>query len=62
MTIRIHPLAGTSTELDLALLRAGHETGWWDDHGHPAPWPDDIDEWSPTKTNPITTTPTSTDF
>lgn len=28
-------------EHDLALLAAGHETGWWDDHGRPAPWPAD---------------------
>ena len=23
-------------------LRAGHETGWWDDNGIPAPWPEDF--------------------
>lgn len=23
-------------------LAAGHETGWWDAHGHPAPWPEDF--------------------
>jgi hypothetical protein len=27
---------------DLALLAAGSETGWWDDNGVPAPWPDDF--------------------
>ncbi|MET3142794.1 UNVERIFIED_ORG: hypothetical protein ABIB13_002512 [Arthrobacter sp. UYEF2] len=27
---------------DLALLAAGEETGWWDDHGRPAPWPEDF--------------------
>lgn len=27
---------------DLALLAVGHETGWWDDHGRPAPWPEDF--------------------
>jgi hypothetical protein len=32
---------------DLKLLAAGHETGFWDHHGIPAPWPDDIDEWRP---------------
>ena len=26
----------------LATLAAGHETGWWDERGIPAPWPDDI--------------------
>ena len=39
----------------LHTLAAGHETGWWDDNGHPAPWPDDIldpdTEWRP-DTNP----------
>jgi hypothetical protein len=27
---------------DLALLAAGGETGWWDEAGHPAPWPEDV--------------------
>jgi hypothetical protein len=45
------------TELDehlrhLALLDTAHETGFWDDNGRPAPWPDDIDEWSPTTNDP----------
>jgi hypothetical protein len=26
----------------LHALAAGYETGWWDEHGVPAPWPDDI--------------------
>ncbi|GAB3767362.1 hypothetical protein [Microlunatus parietis] len=34
-----------------AALEAGYETGWWDDTGRPAPWPDDfLDEssgWQP---------------
>jgi hypothetical protein len=38
---------------DLALLAAGYETGFWDDHGQPAPWPDDLDEWSPTTSDPV---------
>ena len=36
---------------DLAVLTAGGETGWWDEHGMPAPWPDDFfdadTEWRP---------------
>ena len=28
----------------LRALAAGYETGWWDDRGIPAPWPDDIDD------------------
>jgi hypothetical protein len=35
-----------------AALRAGIETGFWDEHGVPAPWPDDIDEWRPVTTPP----------
>src|SRR6478609_6729244 len=27
---------------DLADLAAGRETGWWDEKGRPAPWPDDF--------------------
>jgi len=23
-------------------LAAGHETGWWNEHGLPAPWPEDF--------------------
>jgi hypothetical protein len=26
----------------LRALRAGYETGWWDDRGIPAPWPEDF--------------------
>ncbi|HEU5485838.1 MAG TPA: hypothetical protein VFU98_13105 [Microlunatus sp.] len=28
----------------LRALAAGYETGWWDDHGTPAPWPHDFDD------------------
>lgn len=42
---------------DHSRLAAGLETGFWDDHGQPAPWPDDIDEWSPTSSEPITPEP-----
>ena len=38
-------------EHDLATLAAGGYTGWWDEHGLPAPWPDDFfdpdTEWRP---------------
>jgi len=57
MSIEFHPLAGISPAIDLALLHAGYETGFWDDNGNPAPWPDDIDEWSPTTHDPITPEP-----
>ena len=32
----------TQHELDLAILAAGGCTGWWDETGTPAPWPDDF--------------------
>lgn len=38
---RWHPFARTRQE-DLTILTAGHETGWWDDQGRPAPWPEDF--------------------
>ncbi len=28
-----------------ALFTDNIETGFWDDQGRVAPWPDDIDEW-----------------
>jgi hypothetical protein len=34
-----------------ALRVHGVESGFWDDHGRPAPWPDDIEEWRPTSTD-----------
>jgi hypothetical protein len=33
--------------LNAALHKVGTPTGWWDDHGRPAPWPDDIDQYRP---------------
>jgi hypothetical protein len=47
----------TPRERDLALLAAGHETGFWDDQGRPAPWPDDFDEWRPATNEPPTLAP-----
>jgi hypothetical protein len=42
---------------DLALLDAGYETGFWDDNGRPAPWPEDIDERRPAAHDPISLKP-----
>ena len=42
---------------DLALLAAGYDTGFWDEYGRPAPWPDDITEWRPVTRQPITVDP-----
>ena len=39
--------------LNAALHTDNTETGWWDDHGRPAPWPDDIDQWQPETGEPI---------
>ena len=40
---------------DHAILADGGYTGWWDEHGVPAPWPDDFfdpdTDWRP-DTNP----------
>ena len=39
-------------EHDLAALAAGSFTGWWDERGQPAPFPDDFtdpdNDWRPT--------------
>lgn len=41
---------------DLAILAAGGFTGWWDDHGRPAPWPEDFfdpdSDWRPATSDP----------
>ena len=45
-----HPEIPTPAECDAlnaALFATGAETGFWDDQGRPAPWPDDIDQWRP---------------
>ena len=44
-------------ELTAVLLATGADTGFWDDQGRPAPWPDDIDEWRPSTSEPITLQP-----
>jgi len=43
--------------LNAALLATGAETGFWDDRGRPAPWPDDIDEWRPEAGEPVAPDP-----
>lgn len=51
---RAIPDAADRRALNAALHAAGTETGFWDDDGRPAPWPDDIEEWTPEtrKTDP----------
>jgi hypothetical protein len=43
--------------LNAALLADGTETGFFDEHGRPAPWPDDIDQWQPYNGGPATGQP-----
>jgi hypothetical protein len=45
-----------------ALLADNIETGFWDEHGRPAPWPDDIDQWRPETGRPITDQPNGQPF
>jgi len=44
-------------ELNRHLHANSSYTGFWDDHGRPAPWPDDIDEWRLSTSEPFTTEP-----
>ena len=48
---------GRTRAEDLTILAAGHETGWWDDNGQPAPWPDDFLDPESGWTTGKTTTP-----
>lgn len=32
--------------LNTAFAATAAETGFWDDDGSPAPWPDDIEDWT----------------
>ena len=52
----IHGPGFTQAEY-LRALAAGYETGWWDDQGIPAPWPDDIDDPTAAGRPATTTTP-----
>jgi hypothetical protein len=44
------PDPAQQAELNRELHATGTDTGFWNDHGRPAPWPDDIDEWKPAAT------------
>ena len=43
---------GLTRQNYLGILATGDETGWWDEHGVPAPWPEDFLDpnsgWQPT--------------
>jgi hypothetical protein len=47
-----HPHTAERAAPNAALLATGAETCFWDANGRPAPWPDDIDEWTPATENP----------
>jgi hypothetical protein len=49
------PGAGQRAALNAALHATGADSGFWDEHGRPAPWPHDIDEWRPSSSEPFTT-------
>jgi hypothetical protein len=40
--------------LNAALTATSTETGFFDQHGRPAPWPDNIDQWQPETSEPVT--------
>lgn len=39
------PDAAERARLNAAFAATAAETGFWDDRGCPAPWPDDIEDW-----------------
>jgi hypothetical protein len=51
------PDSDARAALNAELLATGHDSGFWDDNGGPAPWPDDIEEWSPSTREPVTHQP-----
>jgi hypothetical protein len=51
------PDAEHRAELNATLHATGADTGFWDDDGRPTPWPDDIDEWRPSTSDPSTLEP-----
>ena len=51
------PERAERAELNAALAATGTESGFWDDHGRPAPWPDNIDQWQPDTGEPATHQP-----
>jgi hypothetical protein len=54
---RAIPEPANRAALNTALTATGTETGFWDDHGRPAPWPDDIDQWQPEANDVVTHQP-----
>jgi hypothetical protein len=53
-----HPDPIADRETYLAMIATGDlEPGFFDEHGDPAPMPDDIDEWRPVTYEPTTPEP-----
>jgi len=48
------PGAAERAWLNARFYATSRDSGFWDEHGQPAPWPDDIDEWRPVTGKPIT--------
>ncbi|MDG4785086.1 hypothetical protein O7626_03925 [Micromonospora sp. WMMD1102] len=48
--------------LNAVLHATGAETGFWDDNGRPAPWPDDIEDWTADTREPPATEPGQSPF
>jgi hypothetical protein len=52
---------GLTRQTYLDILAAGQDTGWWDEHGVPAPWPEDFNDphsgWQLTTGGDTTTNP-----
>lgn len=48
-------MTSSQRDHDLAILAAGGYTGWWDETGQPAPFPDDYftpdSNWRPTSSD-----------
>lgn len=48
--------------LNAALMTTGAETGFYDEHGRPASWPDDIEQWTPVTNSPVDRKPDEQPF
>lgn len=58
-----HPDPTERAVRNAALIADNIETGFWDDdHGRVAPWPDDIDEWTPAPCEPAAHQPEEPPF
>ena len=51
------PDAATRAWLNNRFRATGEDSGFYDDRGVPAPWPDDIDEWRPSTAEPLNPEP-----